>query len=83
VDSPARPAPVDLETVNENWATGIFKNREWNWFQRWREDSEVLVARVDSENINENWVGGEWVNVNESSSNGDKWIIQRVQHLVT
>jgi hypothetical protein len=25
VDSSARPAPVDLETVNENWATIIFE----------------------------------------------------------
>jgi hypothetical protein len=40
-------------------------------------DLEVLAAPVDSEKVNENWVGGEWEIINETSSKGDKWILQR------
>jgi hypothetical protein len=46
-------------------------------------DLEVLAARVDSEKVNENWVGGDWEIVNEISSKGDNWIIQRAQPLLT
>ena len=46
-------------------------------------DSEVLATPVELEKVNENWVGGEWVNVNESISKGDEWIIQRAQLLLT
>ena len=30
MDSSARPAPIDLETVNENWATGVFETMNEN-----------------------------------------------------
>jgi len=46
-------------------------------------DSEVLAAPVDLEKVNENRVGGDWDIVNETSSNGDNWIIQRAQPLLT
>jgi len=40
-------------------------------------DSEVLAAPVDSENVNENLVDPDLEIVNETSYNGDKWILQR------
>jgi hypothetical protein len=46
-------------------------------------DSEVLAALVDSENVNENLVGPDWEIVNETSYNGDKWILQRAKPLWT
>jgi len=46
-------------------------------------DSEVLAARVDSEKVNKNLVGGEWENINETSSKDDKCILQRAQPLLT
>jgi hypothetical protein len=44
-------------------------------------DSEVLAAPVDTEKVNENSVGGDCLN--ETSSKGDKWILQRAQPLLT
>jgi hypothetical protein len=46
-------------------------------------DSEVLSAPVDSEKVNEKRVRGDWKIVNETSSKGDKWILQRAQPLLT
>jgi hypothetical protein len=46
-------------------------------------DSEVLADHVDSKKVNENCVGGDWEIINETSSKGDKWILQRVQPLLT
>jgi hypothetical protein len=46
-------------------------------------DSEVLAAPVDSENVNENGVGGAWEIINETTSEGDAWIRQRDQPLLT
>jgi len=46
-------------------------------------DSEVVAAPVDSEKVNKNCVGGEWEIINETSSKGDKWILQRAQPLLT
>jgi hypothetical protein len=46
-------------------------------------DSEVLAAPVDSEKVNENRGEGDWEIINETSSKGDKWILQRAQPLLT
>ena len=118
VDSSARPAPVDLETVNENWATPVseivnetdskgdawigsnncpcwIRNSHWKLvccrlkshhlktFQRWRVDSDMLAAPIDAEKVNENWGDGDWEIVKETSSKGDKCILQRAQPLLT
>jgi len=44
-------------------------------------DSEVLAAAVDSKKVHGNSVGGDWEIINETSSNGDKWILQRAKPL--
>jgi hypothetical protein len=46
-------------------------------------DSEVLAPPVESKKVNKNGVGGDWEIVNETTSNGDAWIRQRFQPLLT
>jgi hypothetical protein len=43
----------------------------------------VVAAPIESEKVNENLVGGDWEIVNETSSQGNKWIPQRAQPLLT
>jgi len=45
--------------------------------------SEAVAAPVESEKLNENGVGGDREIVNETSSKGDKCILQRAQPLLT
>jgi hypothetical protein len=65
--------------------TGSLPTQKWSPknLPKWRVDSKVLAAPVDSENVNENWVGGDWEIVKETSSKGDKWILQRAQPQLT
>jgi hypothetical protein len=53
MDSEGLAAPVDLETINENWATLVSEIHQQNQFQ-----NRFISAnsRVDSEIVNENWV---------------------------
>jgi hypothetical protein len=55
MDSSARPAPVDLETVNENWATTVSEiiNETDSKCDPWI--CQCQQAHVDSEIVNENW----------------------------
>ena len=50
----ARPAPVDLETVIENWATAVSEIVNETDSKGDARDSEVLAAPVYSEKVNEN-----------------------------
>jgi len=54
VDSSAHPAPIDLETINENKATAIYKIVNEIDSKGDALDSEVLATAVDSEKVNEN-----------------------------
>jgi hypothetical protein len=49
----------------------------------WDVDSEMLAAPVGSDKVNENWVGVNWKIINETTSEGDAWIPQRAQPLLT
>jgi len=53
MDSEGLAAPVDLETINEKWATLVSEIHQQNQFQ-----NRFISAnsRVDSETVNENWV---------------------------
>jgi hypothetical protein len=64
-------APVDSEKVNENN------------FQRWCVDSSTRPTPVDLEKVNENWATTVSEIINETDSEGDVWIRQRPQPLLT
>jgi uncharacterized membrane protein len=71
VDSEVLAAPVDSEKVNENN------------FQRRRVDSSALPTPVDLEKGNENWATTVSEIINETDFEGDAWIRQRPQPLLT
>jgi len=77
------PSPCWLRNCQWKLSHCRLQNRERNRFQRWRVDSEVLAAPIDSEKVNEKWVGGALEIINDTSSKGDKWILQRGHPLLT
>jgi len=54
VDSPARPALIDLEIVNENWVNAVSKIINETDYKGAR-GFVTLTAHVHSEIVNENW----------------------------
>ena len=53
------PTQVNLETVNENWATTVSKIVNEIDSKGDALDSEVLTTPVYLEKVNENWLGAE------------------------
>ena len=83
VDAEVLAAPVDSEKGQRKLSRCRLGNCQWNNFQRRRVDSSARPTPVDIQKVNEIWATIVSEIINESDSEGDAWIRQRAQPLLT
>jgi len=67
-------SPCWVRNIQRKQSRCRLRNYHRNSFQRWRVDSEALVAPFDIEKVNKNGVGADSEILNETPSIGDAWI---------